>query len=62
MKMDPITFRVLRRIERAGDRLWGNGDHDAARRVWMIHGRLAAAAFGPLGLALYGELRPAEVR
>ena len=61
--MDPITFRVLRRIERAGDRLWCTGDHDAARRVWMIHGRLAAAAFGfPRGLELYGELRPAEVR
>jgi hypothetical protein len=61
--MDPITFRVLRRIERAGDKLWQQGDHDAARRVWMIHGQMAGAAFGfPRGLDLYGELRPAEVR
>jgi hypothetical protein len=51
--MDPITFRVLRRIERAGDKLWQQGDHDAARRVWMIHGQMAGAAFGfPRGLDL----------
>jgi hypothetical protein len=45
--MNVLTFRVLRQIERIGDKLWRDGDHDAARRVWMIHGALTAAAFGP---------------
>ena len=59
--MDPRAFRVLRRIERAGDELSAEGNREAAHVAWRIYGGLTAACYGP-GANLCGDLYTPDMR